>query len=642
MHQKPRNSYAAIGSDAPNYAGSVPIRNLLAGGREAMYESTEYIGSVSVPTGSSDGNILFSSPLNPLLLPGTRLFAEASTWERWKIVHCYYTFRTMQNQTVTGQLLSFVDPDPDDTWTNNPQNLSRAAAQMGAQGLAVYKDYEVHYPRVNKFSETVFYTNPTQTSDSRFSTAGYLKVINAGGFNFSSTTKVYQIYMHCKIHFFQPELTLTSLTPVTEIKNELVSDITKLFLGATAKSGIPVQIGADGSIDIDTSNISGSNILVEGSAEFTNLLTASTTGRLDIGTGTGPGVLDWGYDPTYFPGAQLGGSLTEIATFGQALLDGTYSWAILPAVISTIGGAMTGLYTARQAGLNLSLVPSTMRTLGDVYESYESVRRMGVTKIPRTVRRSAGGVRMLKSLPSNELATFGSTASWQMYTRGTLAAGNYNIFGGLNSIPGTTTDIRESGLNVGFTSNGTTTAISFTASTSSIVQLELSGYFAVPWSNAGWTNTQPTVVNLSSSNLIPPIATVITGGTTQYTWTWQGTVTSAGSNCTVNLPNFVCNTSTSTNTLRLFFSAIVIEPKITSTPNFVPAIQLAELSSRCPLDAENEEDTTDEESEEESQVSPKVKSRKAKNNSFSSGDDMSTEGFVSVVCDKKIRSVKKV
>lgn len=638
-----RNNFAAIGADGPNLLGSAPIRDVSNNGKECFYETTEYIGSVYVPSTSAVGDVLFSSPLSPLLLPGTRLFAEGSQWEQWSIIHWEYKFRTVQNQMVTGQLMSFVDPDPKDTWSSNPQNLNRASSQWGAEGRAVYKDYTVPYPKSgHRWLNQVFYTNPTNTSDERFSNAGYLKIVNAGGFNFASQTMVYQVFMHCKVKFFKPELTLTTLTPSSTLEVVgAVSDINKLFQAAAVKSGIPVELGADGSIGIDTSTIGGHNIFLEGSAFITNLLGAAMSGRFDLGTGTGAGVLDWGYDPTIYPGSLLDGTLTEVTSYGQALLSGEYSWLITPAIISTVGGLLGGRFSGRRATLNINLVPSAFTALDHVYGAFKGIRQCSITAKPRTskeVGKTLGGHYNFPKqieLPSNELATFGSTASWQQYTRGSInATGPIPLFSAIQQIPLLTTDIRDGGLQVSPITESSTYRLKFTCPLNSFICIMAMCDFTGSWT--GPTAASPTLTNMSAVGQPGGFTTLTTSsgaaGNTAYRFMWCGTSSASVDSdvLVIQMPEWTVNITT-TGIFRCMLSVHIIQAKTTS--NTHPALNLR---------VEKEEDTTDDESEEESPVSPEVPRKTKKNNSFSPGDDMSSEGFVSVVCDKKVKSVKKV
>lgn len=404
--------------------------------------------------------------------------------------------------------------------------------------------------------------------------------------------------MHCKVHFYQPELTVTTIAPSAVIENSSVSDITKIFQGAAVKAGIPVSVGSDGSISFDTSSVGSSNIFMQGAAAFTNALSNAQAGRFDLGTGTGAGVLDWGYDPTYFPGvAPSGGVLTEVMAYGQALLSGQYSWIITPALLSTLGAAITGKFTARNAGLDISLVPSSMTSLSQVYEAFTSVRRMGYVHngTKHNVRQIAGSKITIPGLdlPPADVATFGSGASWRLYARGSVVPGPIPMWAKLLDIPGLTIDYQEAGLQVSVEEEADNSlGFFFKVPENALVQIAVQLEIDSAWTGLTTTNLTLSGMNMANMTSFATLTSLSGGSGNNVYRTRAVAVNASAPEDTIGfyLPSLPSFSVTTAGTLRAEISIDVVTPKITrvTNPVFTRKRRLDELLEGSPEDEESE------------------------------------------------------
>lgn len=342
-------------------AGVAPKRALSRDGRECVYSSVDWAGTVTIPATNAVGDQLFSLPLSPTLVPVTRLALESQQWEKYMVESWEFLFVTTQGTTTSGQLISFVDPDPKDTWTNDPYNVSKAAAQFGSMPINVWQNFGTRLPLTRDTKVTSYYTNPTSTSDVRFTQPGVLRVINAGGWSTlpAGGLTVYNVYQRVTLRFMDPELSVSGVSRpvgiVTDTTERPTSVGTPLFTAsATIASGINISVAADGTLNIDTSAIGDNNIVVEFDAEVQNSSGVEATIGLDPQASS---TLDHSISTVRAVVNADNTLVGQLRALAHVLLDGAQSWSLQTVLLGVATVAV------RQAIARVWVVPRGTTTL---------------------------------------------------------------------------------------------------------------------------------------------------------------------------------------------------------------------------------------------------------------------------------------
>lgn len=336
-----------------NIAGKTPYRNLKLNGKAADYGSTDYLGTVSVSSTNVIGDILFSFKLNPLLATATRTAQEASQWERYRVKEWCLRFVAMNGTETDGQTLAFIEPDPQDAWSNSALNMNKASAQYGSVPDNVWKHFKVCLPIVPGVPD--FYTNPLTTSDPRFSVAGVAYVIYAGGVKFPSgttTVNLFNVWQDIDLEFYQPELTLAASSAMSS-GTTTTPTIANILNGIKVAGVVPVNVTSDGTVQIDTGSLGGNNIVAE--IISTAQSAADVAGIFGIDWSAGSSALDAATQVVRLAQQSLG---LAGETISQVLLPGNQSWQLSP---TSFGVTNANLL---QTVLNLFVVPSAVVTLG--------------------------------------------------------------------------------------------------------------------------------------------------------------------------------------------------------------------------------------------------------------------------------------
>jgi len=388
---------------APQLAGFTPRKVIIDGGRACLWSTVDYVGTVKVSSTNALGDILFSLPLSPLLVPATRTNIEAQNWEKFQVLQWeFFAVGTSGTQT-NGQVLTFVDPDPQDNWTNEALNLNKAASQYGAIPKNVYQEWVVGLPMSSDMRTTTYFTNPTTTSDVRFTQPGVLRVINCGGFQglTSTPTELYHIYQKPSLKFMDPELnvsatsiqrpvaTVTFVPPGGSMPTTAGSAV--FTQNATIATGVPLTISSNGSVTVDTSEIGDNNLVIEIAAEVTNASDTAPTVAIDSNLGT-----SW-MDAIVSAARMIESSKSPgqlFQTSVQYLLSGSQSWQFQAIWAGVAAVSVT------QVIMKVWTVPPQANTL-------QVAHGMGVTKRQGHKPRKVG-------VPSNPIEYY-SSASWYGY-----------------------------------------------------------------------------------------------------------------------------------------------------------------------------------------------------------------------------------
>lgn len=290
-------------------------------------------------------------------------------WERYKVHSWDLEFITTQSTTIPGQIMAWVDPDPADAWTSSPSNLSKVAAQGNSVAQNVWRNFNVCLPNVGSKE---FYTNPTTSSDPRFTQCGVARVINAGGFSLTTPTTVYQIYQTVDLTFLQPELSSATVSAPVGRASTSSPIAASLLKGATVASGIPMSVGTDGTVNIDTSNNGTMNILVEVATKVANSSNVSGSFGVDFGA-LAEQALDLVKTSSIAYAAPPTSDTSDAWARSEILLPSSSSWLVKPSMfglsglsplqselaIRLVNGGIDTVFGARKAlGLPLNPTPT--------------------------------------------------------------------------------------------------------------------------------------------------------------------------------------------------------------------------------------------------------------------------------------------
>jgi len=392
-----RTQVLGTGVLAPQLAAFTPKRELLEGGRACLYQSVDHVGTVAVSSSNAVGDILFSLPLSPQLVPATRLNFESQQWEKFQVIQWEFYAVGTQGTTASGQILTFVDPDPHDNWTNEAINLNKAAAQYGAMPKNVWQEWVVALPKSQDLKTTTFYCNPTTNSDTRFTQPGVLRVVNCGGFSGLTTTPltIYHIYQKATVKFIDPELNIdqATLRPVGMITQKFPSGAPTTSGGAVVTqdavitTGVPLTVSGNGTITVDTSDIGDNNVVIEIEGLVTNSSDTAPTIAIDSNLGT-----NW-IDSIVEAAKMIENSKSPLQVFVTAvqyLLSGEQSWQF-------------HAIWAGVAAVSCSQIIVKVWTVPRVTTTLDAAHKLGITK-----RR---GVRPQKALAAGPTDYY-SSASW--------------------------------------------------------------------------------------------------------------------------------------------------------------------------------------------------------------------------------------
>jgi len=339
-----------------------PTKVLSSDGRECEYTCTDRVGEVTITSEDLVGNMLLELPLAPALIPVTRLGVEAQNWEKFMVESWAFLFITTQGTETSGQIIAFVDPDPRDSWEDDGFNVNRAAAQFGAVPINVWQHFATRLPVGRDTSTTSYYTNPVTSSDVRFTQPGVLRVINCGGWGVlpSGGKTVFSVYQRVKLRFMDPELDVTTAAarPIAVITDNTVRGTTVgaplVTPSAEIRTGIPVTIQTDGSVNIDTSSIGNNNLVVEMEAQVENLSDVETTVGIDP---QGESFLDQATSTiraVFRADNTLAGQAFAAA---HAVLVGRQSWNLQALLLGAASVAV------RQVVMKFWVVPGNVRNL---------------------------------------------------------------------------------------------------------------------------------------------------------------------------------------------------------------------------------------------------------------------------------------
>lgn len=201
------------------------------------------------------GDVRYTMPITPFMLPQSRLAALATIYEKWRIRKLIFHYVTAVATSQAGQLIHYVDYDVTNRLSTSSQsNVNIASAHSKSTPFSVWNDSKLSYGRAGQW----LYTN-NNGDDDRWDSAGLYTVICAT--NFGGDVDLGSIYVEYDIDFFQGQAaTPSSGNLVTGVygyavgptlTNPLGTDVTYVYnnLGVTydgaGKFTFPSQLGTE-------------------------------------------------------------------------------------------------------------------------------------------------------------------------------------------------------------------------------------------------------------------------------------------------------------------------------------------------------------------------------------------------------------
>lgn len=189
--QKIKNSQSGITN---NYTFNAPMPRMeteiqsLSGIDKVRLRGSEYLTSISVrttaasPVGTSPGDVLYTVPLNPHFLSGTRLLQLAKLYTKYKWRHFTVEYIPVVPSTQNGSVIMYFSYDPEEhNFLNIDQDdrLRRALAHLGAVDFNVFS-----YARATLLDDKQiqdYYLN--LQGDVRFENQGTLYVVAGSSYS---------------------------------------------------------------------------------------------------------------------------------------------------------------------------------------------------------------------------------------------------------------------------------------------------------------------------------------------------------------------------------------------------------------------------------------------------------------------------
>lgn len=248
---------STIGSTGSQRAYQRTLRT----GKDHVEEGLEYIGVVSVATTNQIGDTLLTFNVTPESLASSRLGLLAQLYEKYEFLECSFEYTPGCSTQTSGQIVLFVDADPDDVAYSGSAMVKRAMSTEGSSGLV--SPYMPSKCFMRSPRKQVFYTN--NVNDNRFSVSGILYVISNSG-AWGSNLSLGTVQMRYKIRLYQPTLEIQVAAQTgTQIMYNTSANPSQPFggtsgaltmlsgsdIGMTWISGTEVQIAPGGYWNID-------------------------------------------------------------------------------------------------------------------------------------------------------------------------------------------------------------------------------------------------------------------------------------------------------------------------------------------------------------------------------------------------------
>lgn len=155
------------------------------------------IANLTVPPTVGVGDVLINSILHPSLLVGTELQLYAKMYEKCKYERLAIHYKPTTNVTQTGQLVGFIDPDCQDSYSTGTQGVRSAQSVEGSRTHAVYDAATYLYKSKNRYNS--YWCD--QGKDS--SETNEAKLVVQANWDYSGAAfQAGSFYMTYKIRFF--------------------------------------------------------------------------------------------------------------------------------------------------------------------------------------------------------------------------------------------------------------------------------------------------------------------------------------------------------------------------------------------------------------------------------------------------------
>jgi hypothetical protein len=225
------------------------------GADSIVVSGTDFYGLLD-GTNTITGSNLFSLPLNPLAIPGTRLAIEALLWQKFRFEHIEICYVPAVGTSNDGTILFSHVSDPE---VRLPQPATNAYVEAllcvpGAKMTQIWKPV-THTWSPSKTDKREFYVAPDDDNEERFTMQAIMKVIGVTVFNKSG---IGTLFLRYRVRFYERIMSISDIAQATtkSVKTTsssgLVNGIQLIDTGWTGQINLAADITVNVGLNINT------------------------------------------------------------------------------------------------------------------------------------------------------------------------------------------------------------------------------------------------------------------------------------------------------------------------------------------------------------------------------------------------------
>lgn len=192
------NHQPGVATSVPNVRQGIKSRKNVKSGNTVL-KGTELIGQVTVNKALA-GDILIEYSLAPQTIKGSTLAIESALYEKYFYKKLRLEYVSACSTSTSGQLITYIDYDPDTQPTSGGSMLAAAASAKSNMQHNVWRSLSVNQTLLQR--QQAYYTNPSSDNERRFDTQGIVRVVAGTLMDYgTSTISLGNLYMHYEIEF---------------------------------------------------------------------------------------------------------------------------------------------------------------------------------------------------------------------------------------------------------------------------------------------------------------------------------------------------------------------------------------------------------------------------------------------------------
>jgi len=167
----------------------------------------DYLGTLDITAGFAAGDLINEVDLNPASAAwaGTTLQRQMSLYERYHLIQVACIVEPSCAATQAGQIISFVDPDPDDLWTHRGRTAIQVAS--ATQGADVSQVWGMNCAGYTADPRTQDYYVDAAGSDARLTSPGTWRILAATDLSASGgVPSIGTLYVVWEYDLVQPQI----------------------------------------------------------------------------------------------------------------------------------------------------------------------------------------------------------------------------------------------------------------------------------------------------------------------------------------------------------------------------------------------------------------------------------------------------